>query len=162
VHYSEADGAPDSAVAAAVAFHRWPDAQPADAWTVHVDGVAPYVPGRFFERELPCLLELLQGHPLPEVVVVDGHVWLGPSQRPGLGWHLWDALEGQVAVIGVAKRPFREGGAIEICRGDSANPLHVTAIGIDPSTAAADILAMHGRHRIPTLLREVDQLCRAG
>lgn len=150
----------DTAVAAAVGFDDWPAPRAAQSWTVHIEGIAPYVPGRFYERELPCLLRLLRDRPPPEVVVVDGHVWLGPSRRPGLGWHLWDALDGHVPVIGVAKRPFRDGGAVEICRGDSATPLHVTAIGMDEARAASCILAMHGRHRIPTLLRQVDQLCR--
>ncbi len=157
MHY---DDASCSALAAAVGFERWTEATASERWTAPVHDIAPYVSGRFFERELPCLLALLAHRPPPECVVVDGHVWVGPDRKPGLGWHLWEALNGRVPVIGVAKRPFHLGGAVEICRGDSANALHVTAIGIDEGLAAGHVLAMHGAHRIPTLLREVDQLCR--
>ena len=47
-----------------------------------------------------------------------------------------------------------------IYRGDSAKPLFVTAVGMTLEEAKAHIASMHGEHRIPTLLRRVDQLCR--
>ena len=42
------------AIAAAVAFGAWDDAVALREWTVRVDEVAPYVPGQFYKRELPC------------------------------------------------------------------------------------------------------------
>jgi deoxyribonuclease V len=45
-------------------------------------------------------------------------------------------------------------------RGGSAKPLYVTAAGIAAETAAAHVAAMHGAHRIPTLLKLVDRLVR--
>lgn len=128
-----------------------------------VDAVAPYVLGSFYRRELPCLLAVLgkvrgQFH----TVVVDGHVWLGPGDtRPGLGAHLHRALGARYPVIGVAKNHFAGNGAIEVLRGHSKRPLYVTAVDHEPAQAAAAIRAMHGDHRVPTLLRRVDRLARA-
>jgi deoxyribonuclease V len=48
-----------SGQAAAVIFERWDDAAPLAEYTAIFDGVAPYVPGQFFKRELPCLLAVL-------------------------------------------------------------------------------------------------------
>lgn len=151
-----------TALAAAVAFERWEDSAPSHAWLHEVPRVAPYVPGRFFERELPCLLQLLAASPVPvDLVVVDGHVWL-QVERPGLGHHLWEALGRRVPVIGVAKRAFHQGAALPVRRGNSESPLHVSAVGVDAAQAAADIARMHGAYRLPTLLKRVDRLGRDG
>lgn len=47
---------------------------------------------------------------------------------------------------------------------ESALPTHtfVTAVGESLSAAKAGVARMHGSHRIPTLLKAVDQLCRQG
>lgn len=157
VHYRA-----DRATAAGVAFDGWKDAVPHHSYRVLIDRVRPYVPGRFYERELPCILALLDQTPRPEVIVIDGYVTLGPDQRDGLGAHLFRALDEQVAVIGVAKTAFRETPPeTELFRGNSARPIYVTAMGIAAQTARDHILGMHGSHRIPTLLRNADQLCRA-
>ncbi len=79
----------------------------------------------------------------------------------GLGAHLRDALDTTPIVIGVAKRPWRGGAAgVAIQRGDSEAPLYITAIGMDESEAAKHVVAMHGPHRTPTLLKRVDRLAR--
>ena len=97
-----------------------------------------------------------------ETIIVDGYVWLGPENRPGLGAHLYEALGKQVPVIGVAKSMFRGATNAEaVLRGRSRRPLYVTAAGMDPVIAAKNIQGMHGPHRIPTLLKRVDQLCRS-
>lgn len=160
VHYGERD-----AVAACLLFRGWGDAVEARALTARIAEVAPYQPGAFYLRELPCLLAVLQKIEEPlEVVVVDGYVWLsaGPEPRPGLGARLFEALGGRVAVVGVAKTGFHgaEAFAEAVLRGKSAHPLHVTAAGVELATAAGWIRAMHGEHRMPTLLRRVDRLCR--
>lgn len=151
-----------SASAAGVLFRDWEDREPVAAWAVAIPEVARYEPGQFFRRELPCILELLkQVEPLPEVILVDGHVCLDARGRPGLGRRLYDALEGRCAVIGVAKSRFKDTPPeAELCRGGSARPLYVTAAGFDPPDARPFILRMHGRHRIPTLLRQADRLAR--
>lgn len=157
VHYTE-----PGAIAAGVCFEDWRDAQPSHTCISRFDAVAPYEPGAFYRRELPCLLGLLGEHDLhPAVIVVDGHVFLDDAGRPGLGKHLFDALDGQVPVIGVAKTAFvGVGEDHEVRRGNSARPLYVSAAGMPLADAKAHILAMHGAHRLPTLLKAVDRACR--
>ena len=163
----------DHAVAAGVIADRWDDPAPRFERVARVATVAAYVPGRFFEREMPCLLAVLErlgqgiegGSPTLvsiDVVVVDGYVTLDPAGRPGLGAHLFEALEGRVAVVGVAKTAFRSAThALPVLRGRSQRPLFVTAAGLDPAVAAARVAAMHGPHRVPTLLARADALCRS-
>ena len=146
-------------VAGCVWFRDWADAQPSvERVVVSSSPPAAYLPGRFFERELPYLLAVLD--PLPDVVVVDAHVWLA-GDDPGLGAHLFEALGRERAVVGVAKRAFRgQTRAIPILRGASRQPLFVTAAGIDPTEAAESVRRMHGPHRIPTLIKRADRLGR--
>ena len=149
------------AYAAGIAFHNWSDKTPATEKVVPVVGVQPYQPGQFFRRELPCLLAVLRELPPVVVVVVDGYVWLDGVSVAGLGAHLYQALEGKVAVIGVAKTRFAgAGAAVQQVRGHSNRPLFVTAAGMTAQTAAEHIRSMHGPDRIPTLLKHVDSLAR--
>jgi deoxyribonuclease V len=155
----------DEAVAACVLFGAWSDGAAAGCVVEKVSGVEPYVPGQFYRRELPCLLAVLGKLPeRPELVVIDGYVWLGGEDRPrpGLGGHLFEALERKVPVVGVAKTRFHSARlAVPVVHGEgSTRPLFVTAAGIEAATAAAHVQAMHGTYRLPTLLRLVDQLCR--
>ena len=152
----------DSALAAAVAFHDWPDDRPALEITASIPRVAEYEPGRFYLRELPCILAVLEKLPIrPRIVVVDGYVWLRPNE-PGLGFHLHEALQGRVPVIGVAKTAFDGSPHAEpVFRGGSARALYVTAAGMDAATAASHVRSMHGEHRLPKLLKAVDLLCRS-
>ncbi|UQA62712.1 endonuclease V [Polyangium aurulentum] len=150
------------AVAACVVFGAWEDATGAHELTARIDSPEPYVPGAFYKRELPCILAVLAkvGEPL-EVVVVDGYVWLSGEGRKGLGAHLFEALGGRVVVVGVAKTGFAGAShAIAVLRGKSEKPLHVTAAGVPVETAASWVARMHGKDRMPTLLRRVDRLCR--
>lgn len=148
------------AMAACLLFAAWTDDQPVRTVIERVAPVAPYVPGAFYVRELPCLLAVLRPVlPLLDTVIVDGHVWLGDG-RPGLGAHLYAALGEQVPVIGVAKSAFPGAPGVEVRRGQSARPLYVTAAGVDTGEAARHIEGMHGAHRLPTLLKRVDQACR--
>lgn len=152
------------AVAGCVLFGDWQDAHSADEIVVRVQQVESYQPGHFFKRELPCLLEVLARVTCAlEAVIVDGYVWLNEEQRPGLGAYLYRALMERIPVIGVAKTRFAQGApSLPVCRGRSKRPLYVSAAGINLSEAAANIKAMHGPFRIPTLLGRVDRLCREG
>jgi deoxyribonuclease V len=149
-----------AATAACVVAERWTDAAPVETHAVAIATVREYEPGRFFERELPCLLAVLPRVVTPlHVVVVDGYVVLDEDGTPGLGAHLHDALGGGVAVVGVAKTAYRGGGfAVPVLRGGSRQPLYVTARGIAPREAADHVASMHGPHRVPTLLGWVDRL----
>jgi len=53
--------------------------------TAFVPQVAAYVPGQFFQRELPPLRALLAGITGIELLVIDGYVDLAPDGKPGLG-----------------------------------------------------------------------------
>jgi deoxyribonuclease V len=94
-------------------------------------------------------------------VVVDGYVDLGPPAGKGLGRHLWERLCGSCRVIGVAKSPFPAADRfLAVRRGRSRRPLFVSAAGMATEAAVARIEGMHGRHRIPTLIRLADQAAR--
>lgn len=125
--------------------------------------VAPYVPGEFYKREMPCLLAILESiQGQFSTVVVDGYVWLSEDRRPGLGAHLYEALGKTIPVVGVAKTKFKGSDfALSVYHGkESKNPLYVTAVGIPEQEAALGVGQMAGEYRIPTALKEVDHLCR--
>lgn len=158
VHYEE-----DLARAAAISFLDPADPVPRSAHVHTLRDPAPYVPGAFFERELPALLPLVRRArarlPL-STVIVDGHVDLDDG-RPGLGRHLHEALGAPAGlqVVGVAKSPFTGAPAQPLLRGGSERPLYVSATsGLD--RAQALVAALHGDHRLPTLLTWVDHLAR--
>ncbi len=148
------------ATAACVLLRDWTDPSPALELVRRLGVAAPYRPGSFYLRELPCLLAVLSELPiLPLMLVIDGYVWLGES-RPGLGAHLHEALGGKAVVIGVAKTRFLGAPAREVTRGRSRSPLLVTAVGMAVSQAASCIRRMHGPFRVPTMLRRADALSR--
>lgn len=157
VHYEAA-----AAITAAIGFGRWTDDDTVyESVRTSSSAAAPYVSGSFFERELPQLLAAVAAAPPVEIdaIVIDGHTWL-TRRRPGLGAHLFTALHERIPVVGVAKRAFRGGVAIPVRRGTSQQPLFVSAAGLEPTEAAALVQAMHGPHRLPTLLQRVDHLAR--
>ena len=140
-----------TARAVAVAFEDWGSGRAVCEYIARVDSVADYVPGEFFRRELPCLHAVIAQIDVPiDAVIVDGHVRLGDG--PGLGYHLWTSVGCAWPVVGVAKRRFHAGGALEVRRGGSARPLYVSAAGMPDVLAAAKVRGMHGPFRIPTCL----------
>jgi len=155
----------DSGLCGLVGFRRWDDASPAVEMALEIPSVEPYVSGQFYKRELPCVLAGLAAFAntsgeLIELVVIDGNVRLDRRGSPGLGAHLFAALDPPVPVIGVAKNPFRDLDAVEVPRGQSNKPLYVTAAGIAEADAAVHVASMAGEHRVPTLLKRADQLSR--
>lgn len=142
-----------------VIAHAWNAPAPAAERAIETEVAAAYVPGELYRRELPPVLEILRGVDDLTTVVIDAHVWLGPD-RPGLGARLHDALGGAIAVVGVAKNAFAGAPSLPVVR-NTARPLYVSAIGLDPHQAAAHVAAMHGPYRIPTLIRRADQLARS-
>jgi len=151
----------NSACAAGVTFRDWSDAKPLDENVVRIQNVEPYQPGQFYRRELPCLLAVLQTLRAIDSAIIDGYVWLGGESRPGLGAHLYEALNQKVAVIGVAKTKFHSADRVsEVIRGSSKRPLFITAVGIQQAIAAEHVRSMHGDNRLPTLLARADFLSR--
>lgn len=159
VHYGD-----DHVRGAAVAFARLGDATPTLVIVDDVPGApAAYESGRFALRELPYLVRLVtRARDRLEAVAaifVDGHVWIEVG-RPGLGHFLYEALGGEIPVIGVAKTRYRGAPAGEVRRGTSGNPLFVTSVGMARTEAERLLAGMHGPHRVPTLLRFVDRASR--
>ena len=148
---------------AGVLFEIWESEDVVEKYTLFTDHVAEYVPGHFYKRELPCIMSLLEHIPSSiTCIVIDGYVHLGSKKIPGLGKHLWDEFNGAIPVIGVAKSFFKDTPKnTELLRGRSTKPLYITAEGIDLEVAKKNIFKMKGKHRIPTLLKYVDTLCRA-
>jgi deoxyribonuclease V len=155
----DADYRDAEAITACVAIRAWTDATSARERIVRSPlAPEPYVPGSFYLRELPGILAVLAATGAVTTVVIDGYVWLG-ADRPGLGARLF--AETRIPVIGVAKTPFRDNDrAVAVTRGGSARPLYVTSEGVDVSQAASHVVAMHGAHRLPTILTRVDRLAR--
>ncbi len=156
VHYR--DGI---AKAVALAFPGWQDQEPIRIQESVLTEVAPYEPGQFYKRELPCLLEVLSHFSTSEIdlLIVDGYVILDDEGTYGLGGYLFDAFDQQIPVIGVAKRSFKDNSrhVVEVYRGDSQNPLFISAVGVELALAAEWIKGMHGSYRLPDLLRILDQ-----
>lgn len=153
----------DSATAGCILFDGWEASRPREEHVAKLMDPAPYVPGRLYLRELPCLMAVLDRLSAPlEVIIVDGYVWLDQVGTPGLGAHLWRALGGKCAIVGVAKSSFRRGRPLSrlVIRGHSAKPLYVSAAGLPVGEAARRVECMHGEARIPSLLRLVDRLVR--
>src|SRR5215813_9731673 len=148
------------AVAAGIAFRDWLDESVVAESVVSLPDVQPYRSGQFFIRELPCLLAVLKVLPPPQVVLIDGYVWL-EENRPGLGAHLYQSLDGRASIIGVAKTRYLGATNVqEITRGKSKQPLYISAVGLSVEQAAKCVYSMHGPYRIPTLLARVDYLSR--
>lgn len=152
----------EHAVVAGVAFKHWSDNQIIVSYVSSISQVSKYTPGQFYKRELPCILGLLSEHNLsPAIIVIDGYVYLDGRSKPGLGWYLYEALQHEVGIIGVAKNPYTGiSGVHEVFRGKSRKPLYVTCIGMELTRAKRLIASMHGKYRIPHLLKLTDQLSR--
>lgn len=152
--------------AACVLAASWESELPSATYVQDIEQVEAYEPGSFFRRELPCLLSVLRLLPaLPQIVVVDGYVWLSSARRPGLGAHLYDALGRRVPVVGIAKSAFvgaRSCNAVaQVLRGKSREPLFVTVAGMDLAAAKRGVRRMAGKYRVPEMMRIADRLSRS-
>jgi deoxyribonuclease V len=152
----------DAAIAACVVFGDWQDGEAAAVVRAEVQETAGYRAGAFYERELPCVMAVLEeARQQFEALVIDGYVHLRPDVGKGLGVHLAEALSYSPIIIGVAKNPLRVADRFRsIRRGRSAKPLFVSALGCPLDHAARAVLGMHGPHRIPTLLGLADRCAR--
>ena len=154
----------DGAVAAAVAFDEWDAPEASRTFTSRVAHVDKPSRGNLDLRELPCLLLLLQEHALkPDVILIEAPVYLDAAETPGLGRNLYDALGGRTAIIGISTRSMPGMPAqLEVLREEETRPPIVTCVGIDLGAAKARVRAMHGKRRIPTLLKLAARIAREG
>lgn len=158
VHYRD-----DTAYCVGVLF-EWSDTAARQVLKTVRTPIEEYVPGEFYRRELPCLLDIIActDQTALEAVIVDAHVYLDNQLTHGLGARLWEALDRKIPVIGLAKTAFHKNDqtTIPILRGASQQSLYVSAIGMDAGDAAAHIRAMSGLYRIPDILKKLDQLTK--
>ena len=147
----------DAAIVAAVAFDDWAAAEGTRNYSLQIAHVEKPAKGELDLRALPWFVQLLEANRLePEAIVLDGFVDLDAQDTPGLGRRLHDTLGGRVAVIGVSKSLFKGADTPDqfcIFREDETPPLVITAAGIDLGAAKARVRMMHGRKRLPTLMK---------
>lgn len=159
VHYKDSN-----AKAVGALIQNWGDAAAVQHVIRYIDSVEEYVPGAFYKRELPCIMDVLNQVDLTSVsyIVIDGFVVLDDDGKPGLGAYVYESIQSKVPVIGVAKSNFYQNlkNVIPVLRGESNNPLYVTAIGADLQQAADYIKGMHGEFRLPTVLKELDRITK--
>ena len=92
----------EGALAAAVAFDDWDAPEATRTYTSRIAQLPKAVRGELDLRDLPCFLQLLQTHALkPELIVINGLVHVDALEAPGLGRHLYHALGGLTAIVGV-------------------------------------------------------------
>lgn len=144
-----------------ILFEKWEDQSPKETVIEYLDDIAPYEPGSFYKRELPCILKLLSSIDpnILQTIIIDGYVYLNDDNKYGLGAYLYDSLEQKTPIIGVAKTPFHDNkkNVVEVFRGASKNPLYISAIGMDVNLASEFVIKMHGDFRFPSLLKTLDQ-----
>lgn len=165
-----------------ILFENWGDLEPSltvSSW-LGEDSYGPYIPGEFYKRELPCIINLFQTNNINlkeiDTIILDGLARLPGSSTEGLGIHLqnrivelWPDLDFYdiPAIMGVAKTKFgdveNDEGTCTVLRGTAKTPLYVnTTWHLMSSTEAAEHLKeMHGDYRIPTLLKILDRATKS-
>lgn len=80
VHYKET-----TAKAVGALIQNWEDAVAQQYIIKYIDEVEEYVPGAFYKRELPCILEIFKDIDLRSLsyIIIDGFVVLDDSGKPG-------------------------------------------------------------------------------
>lgn len=145
-------------------FEDWSENKNFRIHTEIIDNVEEYIPGEFYKRELPCIISLLNQINLKNVdaIIVDGFVYLDDDKKYGLGGHLYEKLNKEIPIIGVAKTNFAsiEKNKKPLLRGSSIKPLFITSIGMELEDAFHKIESMAGEFRMPILLKQLDRLTK--
>ncbi len=173
----------DSAKTVGVIFNNWDDPEPERGIVSWSYEFGPYIPGKFYIRELPCIMGLLKKIPdilFYDAIILDGLARLPGSTTEGLGMHLEEELGNVLpgwrgpsptnpeqilgpGIIGVAKTKFsgcdEDGSIAKVFRGSAIKPLYVntTWFNVSAAEAAKAIKSMHGSYRLPTLLKILDK-----
>ncbi|CAN7511528.1 endonuclease V [Rhizobacter sp. LjRoot28] len=150
------------ASAAAVAFDAWDAAEATKTFRTRIAHVDTVERGQPDLRALHCVMQLLVEHRLaPELLLIEGFVHLDAEDSPGVGQHLFQTLGGRVPVVGISKKGLVGLPAqCEVVREDEAPPLFVTCAGLDIGAAKARVRSMHGRKRVPTLMKLAARLAK--
>lgn len=147
-----------------ISFESWTETKNFDIYSEVLEDIEDYQSGEFYKRELPCILSLLESIDIDKIdfIVVDGFVFLDDDYKLGLGGHLYEQLDKEIPIIGVAKSNFAtlKNNKRILHRGESQKPLYITSIGIDLDIAMNFVNCMSGNFRIPTLLKELDRLTK--
>lgn len=142
----------------------WNDEQAQQTFVEHTNEVQAYIPGEFYKRELPCLLQVIEkiNPETLEAIIIDGYVFVDNDGKFGLGGMLWEALGKKVPVIGVAKTSFMTNKETvkEVFRGTSKNALFVSTIGYPLDDAVEKIGSMAGEYRMRRVLKELDRITK--
>lgn len=98
----------DKAKTVCLAFNNWQQPEVEAVFTEVLNNIAPYTPGEFNKRELPCIISLNNkiSYSSIDAIIIDGFVFLDDNKKHGLGMHLYNALNQAIPVIGVAKTNF--------------------------------------------------------
>ncbi|MEN9908550.1 MAG: hypothetical protein RLZZ540_1699 [Bacteroidota bacterium] len=141
-------------------FENWNDEKLIKISTKTVNNVTEYISGEFYKRELPCITEFLNDYSLKEIelIIIDGFVFLNDDNKKGLGAYLFESLDKNIPIIGVAKTSFHNNNknVIDIFRGNSKKPLYITSIGIELLKASDLIKNMFGNNRMPNIIKQID------
>ena len=155
----------ENAYTVGVFFSKWDDTEPLKIIKRIIKPEYPYVPGEFYKRELPCIMDLLGGVDFDSLstIIVDGFVRIEKDGEmvSGLGEHLYDEVKDWgISVIGVAKSKFDgcENWSIPIIRKAGSKPLYVQGIGRYTDEMAASLIkGMAGPNKLPILLQRLDR-----
>jgi len=158
-HYRE-----NKANTVCIGFEKWEDKTFLWSKSLRTDIKSDYISGAFYKRELPCIIELLGQIDLKtdDIIVIDGFVFLDDQMKPGLGAHLYHEIGETNPIVGVGKSNFATLNKLKrpILRGESQNPLFITAIGLDLDDVANKVKNMFGEYRMPYLLSQLDQMTK--
>ena len=172
----------DRAKTVGIIFNSWEDSEPAEiihSW-LSADKYGPYIPGEFYKRELPCIINLFKEHNIDlkefDTIILDGLARLPGSSTEGLGAHLEDKIQelwpdldfyDRPSIMGIAKTKFgdveNDPGTSVVHRGTAKTPLYVNTTWhlMSSADAAENLKKMHGDNRIPTLLKLLDRATKS-
>ncbi|MCW1968987.1 MAG: endonuclease V [Anaerolineae bacterium] len=147
--------------AAGICFQRLQSQSVDFVVTAILQPVAEYKPGEFYQRELPCLIELIKKlETLPKIIFIDGYVWLQNDQL-ALGGRLYEYLDRKVIVIGIAKSFLRIAGEnISMYYKSSHRPIYISAAGLSLDDAMQCVKEMPYQGHLPLMMKYADIAAR--
>ena len=163
----------DKAKTVGILFKDWIDLVPEEIITSWTDQFGPYIPGKFYLRELPPILDLLEKIQGKEeritYIILDGFLRIHDKETGELREGLGDMLLRRIkpwnpCLIGVAKKDFGGTGliygeALGYTRGPKGStPLWIQGGGgLSNEEALRLVKRMKGQYRLPELLRLLDK-----